>query len=150
MMVLFLPRSAAPQTRSSLSIGLQVAQSLDHPELTAIGTHALIALPATFAIYPAVLAYSLSSGTAWRLSTTLRWAPGSSLRVGALYIGAGPFLAKHSLGGMGVKHVGALAQMGAEPRLGAVRLFLEIQVLSGGPVSAEGVAGLRIAINSHS
>ena len=142
--LLAVPSFGAAQGLRGLSIGIHGAYNFNDLDEPGAGVHAIIDLPAGLALYPAVQSYFVTSGRLWRFSTTLRWMPRSTSF--HAYVAAGPYWSRSSDLGIVATDLGLLGQIGAERRGRLLRPFAEVQLLKDGAVSAELVAGVRVAV----
>ena len=74
LIVVWLARNVEAQS-GRVGIGIHAAYNVSDLNEPAAGGHVIIALPAGLSIYPAIQSYVVASGSLWRVSTLLRWAP---------------------------------------------------------------------------
>jgi hypothetical protein len=142
--VLAATGATAQTPLSRVSVGLQAAYNFNDSNEPALGAHLLVALGAGLAFYPAAQGYFVQTGSLWRASAALRWAPRPT---GVTpYVAVGPYWTKRSGAGASITESGVIGQFGAEGTLSRVRPFAELQLLTGGALSSEVVGGVRVAI----
>ena len=127
-----------------VSVGLQASYNFNDLNEPALGAHLLVGLGSGLAFYPTAQGYFVPTGTLWRASAALYWAPRTTAVTP--YVAVGPYLTKSSGAGTHVTETGVIGQVGAEGRLSRVRPFAELQLLVGGAFASEVVGGVRVAI----
>ena len=127
-----------------VSIGLQAGYNFNDLNKPAVGGHLLVGLPAGLAFYPAAQGYFVRSGSLWRASATLRWAPPT--RAVTPYVAVGPYWSKRSGAGAQTVESGVISQFGTEGTLNRIRPFAELQFLLGAAFSSEFSCGARVTI----
>jgi len=142
-----LSAAASTQTRPRASIGLHAAYRVGDFDQGAVGGHAILDLPAGFALYPAFQWYVVESGHRSRGSIALRWMRPRA--VVAPYVGVGPYWTQRSTGGLRANDRGLVGQIGAEARMSNVRTFAEIQFLTKGGTTAEILGGVRVPLTGR-